>query len=154
MEFVRELQQKEHEKKIIFFLWAGALGFLILAVQHPGGTAWFFFIELWINKFCSFLKAALLKKLAKASVNCLHSEHVVWITSLLMFPGVARPCMGVSFFFFFFFCVRFLVSKREFLRDGRKDRLGILSPLKTTFIYPINVPVMLLCSDFTFIRKA
>lgn len=70
----------------------------ILFVWHPRGTELFFFAEPWINKFCSFLKAALLEKLAKAGVNCLYAEHVVWITSRLIFSGVTRSCTGVSFF--------------------------------------------------------
>ncbi len=46
------------------------------------------------------------------------------------------------------------VSKKEFVRGGKKDPLGVLSPLKSAFIYPITISLMPLCSDFPLYCKA
>lgn len=97
----------------ISFLQAEALGFLILAVRHPWGTVLFFFIALWINKFCSYFKCFTFeKKMAKAGVKFFLAEHVVWITSLLMFSGVNLVMHGC----FIFQCST--VGKKEFVRGG------------------------------------
>lgn len=137
-------------KKTYLFCNMGLLGFFntCLPFDIPWGTLLFFFSELWINKFCSFLKAALLEKLAKASVNCLCAAHVVWITSLLMFSGVTRSCTGVSFF-----SVPRSARKNLFEVENR-DPHGMLSLLKSRFIYPVTILVMPLCSDFPLYCKA
>lgn len=68
-----------------------------------------------MNKFCSFLTAPRLKELAKASVNCLRAEHVVWITALLMFSGVTRSCTSVSFFN----AVQYGKKKKKSVKGGK-----------------------------------
>lgn len=83
----------------ISFLQAEALGFLILAVRHPWGTVLFFFIALWINKFCSYFKCFTFeKKWQKPELS---------FFSLSMWSGLPHfwcsleltwSCTGVSFF--------------------------------------------------------
>lgn len=152
MEIFTKLKQKENGKTC--FLQNEGLVFLFFffytcCSTSPGCFAILFHKALNKQVLLIF-KSCPVGRAGKATVNCLRAEHVVWITSLLMSSGVTQSCTGVSFF-----SVR-RSEKKEFVRGGKKkDPLGILSLLKSTFIYPSTILVMPLCSaEFPLYCKA
>lgn len=122
--------------------------FIILAARRPRGSAPFFFTELWINKFSSFLKAALLEELEKPLLTvCVPS---MW--SGLPHFWCSAELLGHARVFHF---SGFYAQQKRICKRWGKAALGILSPLKSTFIYAITVPVMPLCgAEFLYCKAS
>lgn len=97
--------------------------FLLHCLQ---GTTLVYFAELWRNKLCSFLTAVHLEELTKDSINSLSAEHVVWITSLLMFSEL------LSEEWMFNFSMSYTL--------GKKKEVLILSLWKISVYLPSHSP--------------
>lgn len=121
-------------KKIyILFLQAGTFlkKFLLHCLQ---GTTLVYFAELWRNKFCSFLTAVHLEELTEDSINPLSAEHVVWITSLLMFSEL------LSQEWMFNCSIFYKLGKKKRICKRYKKGVLILSLRKISVYLPSHSP--------------
>lgn len=130
-EIFYKIKTKRKWKKKLFAIWGSSFFFLyILGVRHPRSTVLFFFTDLWINKLCSFLKAALLEELEKPQLT-------VWVLS--MWSGLPHFWCSLELLGHarvFHFSVLQMVRKKEFVRGGKKVPLGSLIPVKINVYLP------------------